>query len=466
MVLTLPGGVNSEIGGVTLYYVSETPAYLLGELFVQKTILATQNGFSLSQIDQETLSGGDNSYTASSANEVLIVQPPSGTTPSSVPTISASNYLLVVDAFTTETDLEISSTLPGGVSVWAGDGGGTIHLTNATSATISASDGNWTLVGDNVLPPSEADDPGNIVVSTGSGNNTIKLFYGDISIDSGAADGDGTPGGSVFDFYLGNVMLTLTGGDSSSQTTHDTVNGGAEGSSAFAYLADNSTSYEIDITVASDTVTGTPTYDAVTIYENLANIVFTNGAAVSTIYGGGYSVSGGGGATTIDAGGTGTAGVVYEAEASNFFAASLGITSDSALYDSVTDNSSSEDTLIAGAGYTYIDAAGHTQSALSIEGGTGNATMVGASSGETIFEFGYTTSGGATVSTGNGLSNSILIENWTSSDYLYLGNGVTASTPTITGSTALIQLSDGTKITIEGSTFSTSQIVSTNPLAS
>jgi len=380
MTVTLPGG-NS---GLTLYYTSATSVG-----YIAASTLDTP--FEAIPVGDYTLvsSSGTDSNTGGSSAVLAISASPT--------TVTAANYNYIVDGAQGPVTLYVDNT-GGSTSVLAGSGGGQIFLADNSNATIVAGDGNY-WIGHPVLGAT-----GTMDVTLGNGNDTINDLYGASTLTTGT-------GSSVYNLYEGNAIITLNG------SGYDTINAGVEGLTATTFGVTDPGD-EVSVTVANNDA------DHVLISENLADVSFSNGSAISTI-------RGGNGSTTINAGGTGA--VIYTAESYDFF---IGSASPASLSDQVTDNTATNDTLVAGAGTTTINAT-NASGTLLIESGTGDSTLDGGTGTDT-FEIGA-------LSTG---SHTITINNWTSADTLELqgfGGLENITYATVTGAITA-SLTDGTVI--------------------
>ena len=324
-------------------------------------------------------------------------------------TVTASGYSAIFDSSVSPVNITFGGN-SAGETVVAGSGGGFLTLDDNTNATIIAGDGTYHI--------GHGNGTGTMSIAAGNGNDTIADLQGNATISTGS-------GNNFINLYSGQDVITLraTGGT------------GANADQISAGIGSES------VSVAGNAA------DQVYILENESFLSFTNGSVASTIRGGGTSVLGGGGATTINAGGTGT--VTWEGESYNFFTGGVSAGNSNANYgDQVTDNSSSNDTLIGGNGLTTINAAGSTGNVW-LETGNGNATLIGSSVGgaDTFEVFGL--SGG---------SHSVTIQNWSSSDTFMLSGQTVNQTdnPTVAGgqfalsSTGTLTLNDGTVITFSG----------------
>jgi len=422
MTATLTGGVNTS---QILYYTSTSSVGYQASLLLDLALIKDFPFLSEYQMDTP----GTSTYT-STTQPVLDIS-------TGLTTIAAANYSAIIDGATSQIELDITnSTTAGGAgttSVLAGSGGGRFFLLDNSSAYITAGDGNYWIGG--------RTDTGDLGVVLGDGNDTVNDLYGNSTIITGT-------GSSIVNLYQDSSDIAFLGPTTASSSTFlDTVNAG----------------------IGNETVLATG-YTPVLISENDSFLSFTNGDSNSEVRGGGNtfgfdidgtlyttvsgggtvsagpattnSLAGDGGSTTINAGG-GTGAVLWLGETYNFF---LGGSSapTSTLYDQVTDNSGNADTLEAGAGATYINAAGSTGD-VTLVTGSGDSTLIGGGGSDT-FEVGA-------LSTG---SHTITIDNWLagSSDTLELqgfGGSTDITWATVSGGITA-SLTDGTVITFTGLT--------------
>jgi len=409
--LSCATGVLINYGDTSLAYL---PSNSVGYQASAALADAITGDYTSGQTEASTVtSGSSGSDTNSAATPVLTIS-------TSQTTVSAANYSAILDGAVGPVTIYVSSSVAGGTSVVAGSGGGRIFLADDSNAIIATGDGNYWI--------GHQGNSGALGVTVGDGNDTINSMLGASSLSTGT-------GNNIFNLYQNEAIITLNG------LGHDTVNAG----------------------VGDETVTvANAAADHVLISENGSFLDFTNGSAVSMIRGGGnvngfdihgelYSISGGatidagaavasldGGATTINAGGSGA--VFYNAEAYQFF---LGGALDQTVYDQVTDNSTTNDTLVGGSGYTLIDASGSSGDVV-LESGSGSSTLTGSTSvgANDTFEIQALTSG----------SHIITINDWNAGDTLELqgfGGQETIDFGTITGGITA-GLTDGTLIIFSG----------------
>ena len=388
MTVTLPGG-NSD---AVLYY---SNAQSVGYKAAVKLDTTLKASFPSADIQTDTTTGGSSGTDTASTQPVLLLD-------NNAITVTAANYSAIIDGSIGPVTLYFKND-SGSTSVLAGSGGGQFFLADEFDATIVAGDGNY-WVGHPVV-----DATGSMDVTLGNGNDTINDLFGASTITTGI-------GNTVVNLYEGNSIITFTGAG------NDTVNAGVEGNTNTAF----------GVTDAGDIVSvdASSSSAAVLISENLAQISFTNGSGDATI-------RGGNGSTTINAGGTGT--VFYSAESYDFF---IGSASPSSLSDMVTDNSTTNDTLVAGAGTTTINALASAGNVL-IEAGTGSATLEGGTGSDTFEVQGLTTG-----------SHTLTVDNWTTNDTLELQGfgGLTNITYATVSAGVTATLTDGTVITFTGIT--------------
>lgn len=408
---TLTGGGSSSFGD--LYFSSNSS---IGFIAAQNL----ESSIGTLTVDFDTVQSGT-SGTMTAVNQQLdigdgINNPTGQTVANGLSTLTAANYTAIVDNSVSPLTMFYGSTVEGGSSVLIGSGGGEFFLDDNSNATVVAGDGN------NVIGHRSADGSvkgtGSLDVTLGNGNNQINDLQGNATITTGT-------GSNIINLNTGNMVINFNGTGGIAGVNGDTVNAG----------------------VGAETVSVTAgVADGVIVTENGSALSFTNGAAISEIRGGGNTtgLSSTDGATTINAGGT--AAVLYLAEAYDFFTGGQNGTANlSTLFDQVTDNSSTNDTLVAGAGTTSIDASGSTGSVL-LEAGRGSSTLTGS-----------TVTGAVDTFEINGLftgTHSITIANWNSGDKLELqGVNIGASTPlTQFGTSVTATLTDGTLITFTNTT--------------
>jgi len=416
MTVTLTGGVNTSS---LLYYSSTSSVGYIASALLDAHLISE---YTLSQYQMDTTPSGSAGTDTYSTQPVLDIS-------DGLTSITAANYSAIIDEAIGPILLDVTNS-GGATSILAGSGGGRFNLDDNSSATIAAGDGSYWIGGKT--------DTGSLAVVLGNGNDTVNYMYGNATIGTGT----------------GNTIVNLY------QDTQDIVFAGPSGATP-GLGADT-----INAGVGNENVTVTG-YAGILVSENESFLTLTNGDAVSSIRGGGNtfgfdingtvyttvsgggtvqggtantnSLGGNGGATTINAGGSGA--VYWTGETYNFFLGGANAPT-STLYDQVTDNSNTNDTLVAGAGATSINAAGSSGNVL-LETGTGDSTLIGGSGADT-FEVAGLAEG----------SHTITIGNWSSSDTLELQGFAgleNISYATVSGGITAT-LTDGTVITFTGLT--------------